>query len=105
LLDIENIRSANYETLCLAHFGEFSSSSGFFERVTATYKAWATAVSEYVTKNAVAQYDLKDSERLAFELEHIYPEYRNLPSSLREQMLRVDIAGMLNYFARLSQSK
>ena len=100
--DIDMILDMGASTACLAHYSEVKPSSEFFDRVKSVYGTWAKEASRYVEKRKKAVYDKSDFEEVFHELEVNYPEYRMIPPFLFQQATRVDVGGLLNYFARIT---
>ncbi|MDA4112135.1 MAG: MBL fold metallo-hydrolase [Thaumarchaeota archaeon] len=101
--DISMVQNLASRLVCLAHFKEFEPETLVFERIKSTYKIWAKHASELVRKKNLPEYDLNDCEQLFSELVQIFPEYTDLSEDLREQAVRVNCGGMLNYFIKLSR--
>jgi glyoxylase-like metal-dependent hydrolase (beta-lactamase superfamily II) len=102
--DIAMVESLRPKLACLAHFKEVEPSDSLFERIRKTYGIWADCAMELITENNLPQYDLEDCAQLFSKLVLEFPEYANISGDLKEQAIRIDCAGILNYFIRKSKA-
>jgi glyoxylase-like metal-dependent hydrolase (beta-lactamase superfamily II) len=103
-LDIQMIAAEHPKICCPAHFGEVIPKENYFATVLSTYEKWETIVKDYFFKNSLLTYDLKNCCEIFERLSEEFPEYQNLSEDLKEQVERVDVAGLLNYFIRKNQA-
>jgi glyoxylase-like metal-dependent hydrolase (beta-lactamase superfamily II) len=104
LRDIQMVQDLNPQLVCLAHFGEVSPSRNYYENVTRTFVEWAEIVSTYVKENNLVAYDSDDHQRIFASLLERWPQYQDLSADLKEQVSRVDVGGLLNYFIKAKRS-
>jgi glyoxylase-like metal-dependent hydrolase (beta-lactamase superfamily II) len=104
LKDIQTVHDLNPRLLCLAHFGEVSPSESFYEKVTKTFVEWAEIVSAYVIQNNLATFDFDDHQQIFASLLKRWPKYQDLSADLKEQISRVNVGGLLNYFVKAKRS-
>ncbi len=104
LRDIQTVRELNPQLVCLAHFGEISPSENYYENVTKTFEEWAEIVSTYVKENNLVTSDSDDHQQIFASILKKWPQYQDLSADLKEQVSRVDVGGLLNYFVKAKQS-
>ena len=105
LKDIDMIEQMKAQKLCLAHFHEIQAGTQFFDKVRLAYRSWAEITSKYVEKNAQrSSFELSDYEKVFSEIVDKFPEYGRLPEFLKEQVLRVDVGGLLNHYSKPKRS-
>jgi glyoxylase-like metal-dependent hydrolase (beta-lactamase superfamily II) len=102
IVDIAAVRTYRPGMVCMAHFAEIYPDDVHFELVTERFRKWAEIVSSYVDEGNLKGYDLNDCTRLLSMLSERWPEYGSLSEDLKEQVMRVDIGGLLNYFIKNS---
>jgi glyoxylase-like metal-dependent hydrolase (beta-lactamase superfamily II) len=100
--DIEMIEKLNPSVACLAHFGEIAPDSAYFERVKKVFELWAREAERYVKDKQLRAYDMLQYEEILSALIGLFPEYSGIDDSLRNQMVRVDVAGLVDYFRKHS---
>jgi glyoxylase-like metal-dependent hydrolase (beta-lactamase superfamily II) len=98
--DIAMVESLRPKLACLAHFKEVEFSNALFERIRKTYGTWADRAIELIAEKNLSQYDLEDCAQLFSKLVLEFPEYGNISGDLKEQAIRIDCAGILNYFLK-----
>ena len=100
LEDISTVEGFAPRLSCIAHFQELEPTKSLFDRIRQTYEKWSERATEYITKNKIQNYGLHDCWLLFSLLMEDFPEYASMPPDLREQAIRIDCAGMLNYHLR-----
>lgn len=105
LRDIDMIRNWNLHRACMAHFTEISPEEKYFELLKNRFVLWAEMISHYVEEKDIKDYQPSDCFDLFSQLAKKWPEYGNLSTDMKEQVSRVDVGGMLNYFIRKREPK
>ena len=99
-LDIRMIEELQPQLVCLAHFAEIYPERDFYDRVASIFSGWAEIVSSYVKQKNLLAYEFKSYLDVFSLLTERWPEYQELSEDLKEQVSRVDVGGLLNYFIR-----
>jgi len=98
--DITAVEQLAPKLACIAHFQELEPSSSLFGRIKIIYEKWLARTNELVRQKSINGYDLNVCEELFAILVKDFPEYSRISGDLREQAIRIDCAGMLNYSLR-----
>lgn len=98
--DIGHIANLKTRLCCLAHFCELTPTASYFDSVLGVYKVWSEIIEAYLKDHQNTEFDVAHYGDIFERLVTTYPEYRGLSFDLVEQVKRVDISGMLNYFWR-----
>ena len=98
--DISTVENISPRLDCIAHFQEVAPNASLFVRIRKAYETWFVRAKEFVSHNKLQSYNLVDCEELFTQLTVDFPEYSQLSADLREQAIRIDCAGMLNYCIR-----
>lgn len=98
--DIDMIKDWNLKMACMAHFSEISPDENYFELLKNRFIVWAEIISNHVREKDLGEYQLDDCFDLFSRLAKKWPEYENLSAEMKEQVSKVDVGGMLNYFIR-----
>ncbi|MHB8565922.1 MAG: MBL fold metallo-hydrolase [Nitrososphaerales archaeon] len=102
LKDIDVVERLGAKLVCLSHYGEVRTSDAFFSSARSIYETWGRIVKDYVSRRGLIEYDLPDYYAIFSELESIFPEYAMIPRSLKDQITRVDVGGLVNYFRAIA---
>ena len=102
LKDISMVEAFSPRLSCIAHFEEVQPTKSLFERVTGSYQKWSERALELIMKKKLKAYDLNDCRELFSRMVEDFPQYGSLSSDLKEQAIRIDCAGILNYHLRAS---
>lgn len=105
LQDIQTVKDLNPDLVCLAHFGEVLPDPNFYENVKKTFVEWADIVWSYVKDHEQEKYENTDHEQIFAALIKKWPNYQALSEDLKEQVSRVDVGGLLNYYIRSRNSQ
>lgn len=100
LKDLDMIEGLRPKVACMAHYEEVSPSKEYFSSLRGVFEVWSEKARNYVARKKSTSYSWSDYDELFKELETAYPEYSKISASLREQALRVDVAGLVDYFAK-----
>ncbi|MDG6996366.1 MAG: MBL fold metallo-hydrolase [Nitrososphaerota archaeon] len=100
LRDIELIEYLNPTVACMAHYEEINPSKRFYTSLKNVFDVWSLATQSYAIKENLASYSYADCESIFGELVKDHPQYSALSGSPREQAIRVDVAGLLDYFVK-----
>lgn len=103
ILDIEMVRKLNAKMLCLAHYGAKKSDGEFFDLTIQVYEKWGNVVKEYLRESRKPRLEYADCVRIFERLQEVFPAYRNMEHSLKHQVTRIDIAGLVECFSRLDR--
>lgn len=100
LRDIELIEYLNPTVACMSHYEEINPNERFYSSLKNVFSFWSLAAKSYVIKKKLASYEYADCANIFAELVKDHPEYSALNGSPREQAIRVDVAGLLDYFVK-----
>jgi glyoxylase-like metal-dependent hydrolase (beta-lactamase superfamily II) len=100
--DITAVEVFSPNLACPAHFQELKPVQRIYQQIMDTYKRWADRASELIAERALKSYDLNDCRQLFSNLTVDFSKYSSLSADLKEQAIRIDCAGMLNYHLRTS---